>query len=45
MKEKKFLMKYFSAQKKRIYDAFLSSESNDVISFDKVLKKIINEKL
>ena len=31
----------FSAQKKRIYDAFLSSESNDVISFDKVLKKII----
>ena len=35
----------FSAQKKRIYDAFLSSECNDVISFDKVLKKIINEKL
>ena len=35
----------FSAQKKRIYDAFLSSESKDVISFDKVLKKIINEKL
>ena len=34
----------FSAQKKIIYDAFLSSESNDVISFDKVLKKIINEK-
>ena len=35
----------FSAQKKRIYDAFLSSESKDVISFGKVLKKIINEKL
>ena len=35
----------FSAQKKRIYEAFLSSESKDVISFDKVLKKIINEKL
>ena len=35
----------FSAQKKRIYDAFLSSETNDVISFDKVLTKIINEKL
>ena len=35
----------FSAQKKRIYDAFLSSESGDVISFDKVLKKIINEKI
>ena len=35
----------FSAQKKRIYDAFLSSESNEVISFDKVLRKIINEKV
>ncbi len=35
----------FSVQKKRIYDAFLSSESDDVISFDKVLKKIINEKI
>ena len=35
----------FTAQKKRIYDAFLSSESGEVISFDKVLKKIINEKV
>ena len=35
----------FSVQKKRIYDAFLSSESKDVVSFDKVLKKIINEKV
>ena len=34
----------FSVQKKRIYEAFLSSDSNDVVSFDKVLKKIINEK-
>ena len=42
---KKIFDEIFSAQKKRIYDAFLSSESNDVISFDKVLKKIINEKL
>ena len=41
----KIFNEIFSAQKKRIYDAFLSSESNDVISFDKVLKKIINEKL
>ena len=40
----KLFNEIFSAQKKRIYDAFLSSESNDVISFDKVLKKIINEK-
>ena len=42
---KKIFDEIFSAQKKRIYNAFLSSESNDVISFDKVLKKIINEKL
>ena len=42
---KKIFDEIFSAQKKRIYDAFLSSNSNDVISFDKVLKKIINEKL
>ncbi len=41
---KKIFDEIFSAQKKRIYDAFLSSDSNDVISFDKVLKKIINEK-
>ena len=41
----KIFEEIFSAQKKRIYDAFLSSESNDVISFDKVLKKIINEKI
>ena len=42
---KKIFDEIFSVQKKRIYDAFLSSESSDVISFDKVLKKIINEKL
>ena len=42
---KKISDEIFSVQKKRIYDAFLSSDSNDVISFDKVLKKIINEKL
>ena len=41
---KKIFDEIFSVQKKRIYDAFLSSDSNDVISFDKVLKKIINEK-
>ncbi len=41
---KKIFDEFFSVQKKRIYDAFLSSDSNDVISFDKVLKKIINEK-
>ena len=42
---KKIFDEIFSAQKKRIYDTFLSSESKDVISFDKVLKKIINEKI
>ena len=42
---KKIFDEIFSAQKKRIYDAFLSSNSNDVVSFDKVLKKIINEKV
>ncbi len=42
---RKIFDEIFSAQKKRIYDAFLSSKSNDVLSFDKVLKKIINEKL
>ncbi len=42
---KKIFDEIFSVQKKRIYDAFLSSDSNDVLSFDKVLKKIINEKL
>ena len=41
----KIFEEIFSAQKKRIYDAFLSSESNEVISFDKVLRKIINEKV
>ena len=35
----------FSVQKKRFYKAFLNSDSNEVISFDNVLKKIINEKL
>ena len=41
----KIFEEIFTAQKKRIYDAFLSSESSDVLSFDKVLNKIINEKL
>ena len=42
---KKIFDEIFTAQKKRIYDAFLNSESGDVVSFDKVLKKIINEKI
>ena len=35
----------FSIQKKRIYQAFLKSKSEEVISFDNVLNKIINGKL
>ena len=41
---KKLFDEIFSIQKKRIYKAFLGSDSNEVISFDKVLRKIINEK-
>ena len=41
---KKLFDEIFSIQKKRIYNAFLGSDSNEVISFDKVLRKIINEK-
>ena len=33
----------FLAQKKRIYKALLDSSSEEVLSFDNVLKKIINE--
>ena len=33
----------FITQKKRIYDALLNSSSQEVLSFDNVLKKIINE--
>jgi DNA-binding MarR family transcriptional regulator len=33
----------FLAQKKRIYKALLDSSSDEVLSFDNVLKKIINE--
>ena len=33
----------FLVQKKRIYNALLNSKSEQVLNFDKVLKKIINE--
>jgi len=39
----KIFEEIFSVQKKRIYDALLRSNSKDVVSFDNVLKKIINE--
>ena len=38
----KIFEEIFSAQKKRIYNALLNSSSEEVINFDKVLKKIIN---
>jgi len=41
----KIFKEIFYVQKKRIHRAFLDSNPNDVISFDKVLKKIINGKL
>ena len=41
----KLFNEIFSIQKKRIYKAFLNSSSEEVISFDNVLKKIINGKL
>ena len=39
----KLFNEIFSVQKKRIYKAFLSSKSEEVLFFDNVLKKIINE--
>ena len=41
----KIFNEIFSIQKKRVYKAFLNSKSEEVISFDNVLKKIINGKL
>ena len=39
----KIFEEVFSTQKKRIYDALLNSSSDQVLNFDNVLKKIINE--
>ena len=41
-KGKKIFNEIFKVQKKRIYNALLSSSSEEVINFDNVLKKIIN---
>ena len=40
----KLFEEIFSIQKRRLYKAFLRSDSKEVVSFDNVLKKIINEK-
>ena len=42
-KGRKLFNEIFSVQKKRIYKAFLNSKSEEVLFFDNVLKKIINE--
>ena len=42
-KGKKLYEEIFLEQKKRIYNAFKNSDSDSVIKFRKVLKKIINE--
>ena len=42
-KGKKIFDEIFDVQKKRIYNALLNSSSEEVINFDNVLKKIINE--
>ena len=42
-KGKEIFQEIFTVQKKRIYSALLNSSSEQVINFDKVLKKIINE--
>ena len=41
-KGKKIFNEIFNLQKKRIYNALLNSSSEEVISFDNVIKKIIN---
>ena len=41
----KLFNEVFDIQKKRIYNALLTSSSNEVINFNNVLNKIINEKI
>jgi DNA-binding MarR family transcriptional regulator len=42
-KGEKIFNDLFAAQKKRIYSALLNSSSEEVLNFDNVLKRIINE--
>ena len=42
-KGEKIFEEVFSIQKKRVYNALLNSSSDQVINFDNVLEKIINE--
>tara|TARA_Y100001936_G_C16070301_1_gene670110 strand:- start:2231 stop:2674 length:444 start_codon:yes stop_codon:yes gene_type:complete len=41
----KLFNEIFNIQKKRIYNAFLNSSSKEVVNFNNVLNKIINEKI
>ena len=41
-KGKKVFQEIFQSQKKRIYNAFLNSKSEEVVNFDNVLNRIIN---
>ena len=41
-KGEKIFNEIFSVQKKRIYNALLSSSAKEVVDFNKVLKKLIN---
>tara|TARA_B100001123_G_C15129845_1_gene954842 strand:- start:680 stop:1123 length:444 start_codon:yes stop_codon:yes gene_type:complete len=41
----KIFNEIFSIQKKRIYKALVNSSSREVMHFDKVIKRIINEKI
>ena len=45
IKEQNYLTKFLDVQKKRIYNALLTSSSKEVINFNNVLNKIINEKI
>ena len=42
-KGQKIFKEIFEIQKKRIYNALLNSSSQEVLNFDEVLKRIINE--
>ena len=44
-KGNKIYNEIFFSQKKRIYKAFLNSSAKEVLNFDQVLKRIMNEKL
>ena len=44
-KGNKIYNEIFFSQKKRIYKAFLNSSAKEVLNFDLVLKRIMNEKL